>query len=177
MRAVTGIERTFGDEELIVSKTDTAGRISYANDLFVRISGYSLKELLGKPHNLVRHPHMPRGVFKYLWERLAAREEVFAYVMNLTKRGDHYWVFAHVTPSYGNDGQVVGYHSNRRTANRAALTVIQKLYAQMNEEEARHQDRKVAAAASLELLHRHLLERQASYEQFVFELEALRSAA
>ena len=68
----TGREITFGDDELIVSKTDRAGVISYANDVFLRVSGYTEEEILGKPHNVIRHPDMPRTVFKLLWDAVAA---------------------------------------------------------------------------------------------------------
>ncbi len=110
----TGIERHFGEDEIIVSKTDLQGKITYANDVFIRVSGYSEEELIGAPHSLIRHPDMPRAVFKLLWDTLAAGEEIFAYVNNLAASGDNYWVFAHVTPSLGADGKVIGYHSNRR---------------------------------------------------------------
>jgi PAS domain S-box-containing protein len=177
MRAVTGVERVFGEDELIVSKTDRAGRIIYANDVFARISGYSLGELYGKPHNVVRHPEMPRGVFKLLWDTLELRSEVFAYVMNLTKRGDHYWVFAHITPSFDRSGQVMGYHSNRRTPNRAALPAVIGLYGELLAEEARHGDRRVAAAASARLLEARLADRGSTYGELMFELDGLGAAA
>ena len=96
----TGIERTFGEDEIIVSKTDLKGRITYANQVFLRIPGYTEKEVLGQPHNIIRHPDMPRCVFKLLWDTLEARREIFAYVINMACNGDHYWVFAHVTPTF-----------------------------------------------------------------------------
>jgi PAS domain S-box-containing protein len=124
----TGIENILGEEELIVSKTDLKGRITYANDVFIRMAKYSWKELVGAPHSLVRHPQMPRCVFKLLWDTLQAKQEIFAYVVNLAKDGSHYWVFAHVTPTLDDDGNIVGYHSNRRKPDRpaifSALTVI-----------------------------------------------------
>ena len=97
-RATTGREVRFDEEELIVSKTDAQGRITYCNDVFIRISGYTERELLGAPHSLIRHPDMPRAVFKLLWDTIASGEECFAYVVNRAKSGDHYLVRAHLTP-------------------------------------------------------------------------------
>src|ERR687897_472191 len=79
----TGVERTFSPDELIVSKTDPRGVITYANDVFLRVSGYAMDEVIGQPHNLIRHPDMPRAVFQLLWETLAAGRELFAYINNL----------------------------------------------------------------------------------------------
>ena len=110
----TGVENLLGEEELIVSKTDLKGRITYANDVFIRMAKYSYAELMGAPHSAIRHPDMPRCVFKLLWDTLQSRQEIFAYVVNLAKDGSHYWVFAHVTPSYAKDGRIIGFHSNRR---------------------------------------------------------------
>ena len=113
------------------------GRITYANDVFLRVAGYSEKEVIGSAHSLVRHPDMPRSVFKLLWDTIQQRHEIFAYVNNLACNGDNYWVLAHVTPSVGRDGRVVGYHSNRRVPDRAAVAVVDGLYAQLREEERR----------------------------------------
>ena len=110
----TGRERSFSADELIVSKTDPRGVITYANDVFLRVSGYDLDEVLGRPHNVVRHPEMPRAVFSLLWDALGSGQEIFAYINNLASNGDHYWLLAHVTPSQGPEDRVVGYHSGRR---------------------------------------------------------------
>jgi PAS domain S-box-containing protein len=117
----TGVENLLGEEELIVSKTDLKGRITYANDVFIRMAKYSYAELMGAPHSLIRHPDMPRSVFKLLWDTLQAKQEIFAYVVNLAKDGSHYWVFAHVTPTFDERGTIVGYHSNRRKPDPAQI--------------------------------------------------------
>lgn len=121
-------ELNFHDNEFIVSKTDLGGRITYGNALFIQISGYGEEELLGAPHNILRHPEMPAIVFKLLWETIKSGEEIFAYVINKTKHNDYYWVFAHVTPSMDNDGKIIGYHSVRRKPTERALSVIKPLY-------------------------------------------------
>ncbi len=106
----TGVERTFGPEEIIVSKTDPRGVITYANDVFVRVSGYAEPDILGKPHNLIRHPAMPRAVFRLMWDVIPTGQELFAYVLNLAADGGHYWVLAHVTPTFGPGRAITGYH-------------------------------------------------------------------
>ncbi len=164
----TGEERSFPADELIVSKTDPRGVITYANDVFLRVGAYSLDEVIGQPHNLIRHPDMPRAVFKLLWDTLAARQELFAYVNNLAADGANYWVLAHVTPSYGPDGSVVGYHSSRRRPSPRALERVRPLYERLRAEERRHPNARAAVAASTELLDRLIAEQAASYEDFVW---------
>jgi len=172
MKAVslTGIERRFEDNEIIVSKTDLKGRITYGNDVFIRISGYREGELLGQPHAIVRHPHMPRCVFKLLWDTIEARKEIFAYVLNRSKNGDHYWVFAHVTPDVDAAGEIVGYHSSRRTADPRALDAIKPIYAALLDEEHRHANRKDGMSASTEMLLTQLNKQGLDYDQFVLGL-------
>lgn len=118
---LSGVERKLDASELIVSKTDCQGKITYGNRTFFALAGYDERECLGAPHNMIRHPHMPRGVFDLLWATLQNGKEMFAYVVNRAKNGDHYWVFAHVTPSYNEKSEIVGYHSNRRAPNTAVL--------------------------------------------------------
>ncbi len=167
---LTGRQSSFGDGEIIVSKTDTRGIITYVNDVFVRVSGYTEEELIGAPHNLIRHPRMPRGVFRLLWETVKGGEELFAYVLNRSKNGDEYWVYAHVTPSRDRQGRLVGYHSNRRSPYLDALPAVKRLYAQMMEEEARHRTAAEAATAGLAVLQQTLEAGGVTYPEFVFSL-------
>lgn len=166
----TGVELTFGDEEIIVSKTDLEGRITYANEVFQRIAGYKENELLGRPHSIIRHPDMPRCVFRLLWTMLQAKKEVFAYVVNMARNGDHYWVFAHVTPSVSVDGRVVGYHSSRRKPEREAVEKISKIYKILLEEEAKHSSKEEAMKASTAIMVNLLESVKMPYEEFVFSL-------
>jgi PAS domain S-box-containing protein len=168
----SGVERAFGADEIIVTKTDLKGRITYANDVFLRVSAYDEADVVGQPHSLIRHPDMPRGVFRLLWQTLEERRELFAYVVNLAGDGAHYWVFAHVTPSLDDAGRVVGYHSNRRSPNRGAIRVMADLYADMRAEERRHSRASDAAAAGLEVLARTLAERGATYDELIWSLNA-----
>jgi PAS domain S-box-containing protein len=166
----SGRERSFGEHEIIVSKTDLTGRITYANDVFVRVSGYSERELTGQAHSIIRHPDMPRCVFKLLWDTLATGSEIFAYVVNMAANGDHYWVLAHVTPSRNPHGQVVGYHSNRRVPDRVAVDKASALYATLLAEERRHADRAAGMAASTAMVHALLASKGLGYDEFVFSL-------
>ena len=166
----TGHERFLGENELIVSKTDPQGRITYANRTFERISGFDQDDLMGAAHSIVRHPDMPRGVFKLLWDTIESGREVFAYVVNHAKNGDHYWVFAHVTPSFDATGRVIGYHSNRRKPERTAVEAIKSVYALLLAEERRFDGAREAADAGFAKLQQILAAKGVTYEQFVFSL-------
>lgn len=172
----TGAERTFGADEVIVTKTDLKGVITYANDVFLRVSAFPESEILGKPHNVIRHPDMPRGVFKLLWDRIQDGRELFAYVMNLAGDGAHYWVFAHVTPSFDLAGARVGYHSSRRVPSQRALAAIRPLYGRLVAEERRHPRTADALAASSELLQSLLADQGMTYDEFVWSLAGARAA-
>ena len=151
-RSLTNVERTFQWDEVIVSKTDTVGKITYANDVFIGISGYLERDLLGAPHSILRHPAMPRCVFKFLWDRIALGHEVFAYVINRARNGDHYWVFAHVTPCYDSKSQIIGYHSTRRVPKAEAVATVKPLYATLIGIEEKAGDRKVGLEQSFAAL-------------------------
>lgn len=162
-------ERLMREEDFIVSKTDLKGRITYGNRIFIEFSGYSERELLGAQHNIIRHPDMPRGVFKFLWDTLAAEQECFAYVKNMAKDGSFYWVLANVTPSYGPAGGVDGYFSVRRRPERAAVDVMADIYRAMLAEERKAGPRD-APAASLDWLGAVLAQKGVSYEEFILSL-------
>ena len=167
----TGVERFFDSNEIIVSKTDLKGRITYANQVFVKLAGFTEQELLGQPHSIIRHPDMPRAVFKLLWDTLEAGKEIFAYVVNRAKNGDHYWVYAHVTPSFGPSGEIIGYHSNRRVPDHAIIdNVIVPLYAQLRDVERAHANAKEGMKASVEAVVALLQEKGVSYDEFVMSL-------
>lgn len=166
----TGVERFLPDNGMIVSKTDTRGAITYANKLFLQIADYTVPEVIGQPHNIVRHPQMPRCVFKLLWDRITAGQEIFAYVVNLAKNGDHYWVFAHATPSYDDAGNITGYHSNRRCPRRDAIAAIEPLYRQLLAKEAQHHSPKEGLAASEAMLMGILKDKGIDYDQLLFSL-------
>jgi len=165
----TGREKLMRENDFIVSKTDLKGVITYGNRIFIEFSGYSEPELLGKPHNIIRHPDMPRGVFKFLWNTLHAEKECFAYVKNMAKDGSFYWVFANVTPSYNAAGRVEGYFSVRRAPKRAAVDALADVYQLMLAEEQRAGARD-ACDASLALLTKILVDKGISYEELILSL-------
>lgn len=172
-RIITPTDREvfFPEDEIIVSKTDTKGRITYANQTFCDVAGYSEAELLGQPHSIIRHPDMPRAVFKLLWDTLFEGREIFAYVKNMTKSGDYYWVLAHATPSFDKNRNIVGFHSSRRVPKRSVVeNVIVPLYASILKEERQHQNGQQALAASFDFVVNFLQSRNTSYDALIFSL-------
>lgn len=117
---------------MLVSATDVKGRIQYCNPAFIAISGYTREELLGAPHNIVRHPDMPREAYADMWESIRAGHPWTALVKNRRKNGDHYWVYANVTPVVEN-GKTVGYLSVRTKPSRDEVKLADSTYAQMRE--------------------------------------------
>ncbi|MEQ8286262.1 PAS domain-containing protein [Thalassospira sp.] len=167
----SGKERHFKPEELIVSKTDLKGRITYANDVFLRLSDFTEKEVLGQPHSMIRHPDMPRCIFKLLWDEISAGKEIFAYVLNMGKKGDHYWVYAHVTPTFDARHQVMGYHSNRRVADPKILREkILPLYAELRKIEEGTNNRKDGMNAASKALAQKLADAGMAYDKFIQSL-------
>lgn len=167
---LTGVERTFGSDEIIVSKTDPKGRIIYANEVFLRLADYTEAEILGAPHSIIRHPDMPRAVFKLLWDTLNARQECFAYVVNRSKNGDHYWVFAHVTPTFDSAGNIVSLHSNRRSPRPEAVAKAKALYDELLIIENSASDSKVGLEKSYQALLNKLELAGLPYDEFIFTL-------
>jgi len=167
----TDQEVFFDRGDLIVSKTDIKGRITYANRTFCNTCGYTEAELLGAPHSIIRHPDMPRAVFKLLWDTVLDGREIFAYVKNLAKNGSFYWVFAHVTPSFDSKRNVVGFHSSRRLPDRQIVTTaIEPVYAAVLAEERRHQNGQAALAAGFKTVVDFLQAKNISYDEFIFSL-------
>jgi len=133
---VTGSEKILQDGDVIVSKTDTKGLITYINKTFMDISGFVEEELLGAPQNIVRHPDMPPAAFKDLWDTLQAGKSWKGLVKNRCKNGDHYWVEANANPIWEN-GQVVGYMSLRTKPSREQVEFAESLYRKIREGRAR----------------------------------------
>lgn len=166
----TGREISFNAEDVIVSKTDLHGRITYANDIFMHVAGYTEAELLDQPHSIIRHPDMPRCVFKLVWDTIASGHEIFGYVINLAKNGDAYWVLAHVTPTFDERGAIIAYHSMRRSPSHEQIEKIRPIYRTLLQEEQKHSTKQAAMAASTALLLKLLDDAGVTYEQFVFSL-------
>ena len=154
-----------GELNLIVSKTDLKGKITYCNELFIYMSRYQEHELLGKPHNIIRHPDMPRIIFKLLWDTIQSGKEINAYVKNMAKDGAYYWVFANVTPSFDKNDRIIGYFSVRREPTNEARALIEPLYRKLLELE-----KSGGMDASKAYLDKLLQEKGLSYEEFILSI-------
>ena len=128
---VTEQERTFPSEQRLISTTDLDSRITYCNEAFVAISGFTYEELVGQPHNLVRHPDMPPAVFGHMWDTIKQGKAWMGVVKNRAKNGDYYWVSAYVTAVYEN-GRLSGYESVRSVPSREQIRRAEALYARLN---------------------------------------------
>jgi aerotaxis receptor len=135
LQAVTQREHPFPAGRTLVSTTDLKGRILHANAVFVELSGYALNELLGQPHNILRHPDVPAEAFRDMWATIQAGRPWSGVVKNRRKNGDHYWVVAHVTPLL-DDGRPVAYLSVRSQPTRAQIDAAEGLFALMRQEQA-----------------------------------------
>lgn len=121
------IETKIPQDELIVSRTDLKGNITYANETFAQISGYEIDELIGKSHNILRHPDMPKRVFKDLWETIKQKKQWQGVVKNLRKDKGFYWVHATVSGVY-KDNELIEYKSIRTPIDYEQKIQYQKLY-------------------------------------------------
>jgi len=159
----TNNEKKFNENMILVTKTDLKGIITYANRGFTQIVGMKENELIGQPHNIIRHPDMPKIIFKYLWEYLQNGLEIHAYVKNICKDGSFYWVMANVTPSIDHTAnRPVGYHSARRVPSAEALAIIIPLYKQLLQAE-----KSGGMQASEKILQKLLKEKGMQYDEFI----------
>ncbi len=132
----TDIETSFPEGNLIVSRTDTKGKIIACNKAFCDMSGFSKDELIGQEHYILRHPDMPAAAFKDLWATVGKGKHWHGYVKNLRKDGGYYWVYATVIPNI-RDGKIIGYSSIRRKPSRAKIHEHNELYKKMKLQEAK----------------------------------------
>jgi PAS domain S-box-containing protein len=158
-------EKTFGENVLLVTKTDLKGDITYANKNFMNIVGMYEDVLIGAPHSIVRHPSMPKVIFKHLWDYLQVGKEIHAYVKNLCADGSYYWVLANVTPSYNANSKIIGYHSARRKPRREALEIIIPLYKELLEAEKRG-----GMGASEKIMNDLLQSKGVHYDEFILSI-------
>ncbi len=133
----TNKEISLDTKRYIVSKTDPKGIITYGNDYFVEISGYKQAELIGKPHNIIRHPDMPKILFKLMWERIQTGQQMVAVVKNLAKDGRYYWVYTEFESKKDRlTNNIISYTAFRKAAPRQAVETLQPIYAKLLEIEA-----------------------------------------
>jgi PAS domain S-box-containing protein len=160
------MEKFLSEDDFIISKTDKKGIITYGNEKFIHMSGYKEHELLGSPHNILRHEDMPKVVFDTLWREIAQKREIFAFVKNRCKNGDHYWVFANLTASIDKRGEVIGYYSVRRKPNPTAIREIEPLYKTLRDAE-----KTGGIEASRNIIDRMLQEKGVQYNEFIVNLQ------
>jgi PAS domain S-box-containing protein len=160
------MQKEMAENDFIVYKTDLTGKITYCNKIFMKMAEYSEDELLGKPHSIIRHPDMPKAVFKFLWDTIPTKQEVFAFVVNKTKNDNYYWVFTNVTASVDKNGKIIGYYSVRRKPNPKALEVIIPLYKEMIRVE-----KSEGVAASFKVLTDILQEKGIGYDELIISLQ------
>lgn len=169
-KQITTEEKFMREEDFIVSKTDSKGRITYCNRTFIEFSGYSESELLGASHNIIRHPDMPKGVYKLMWKTLQQGHEFFGYVKNSCKDGGFYWTFANATPSLDAKGKLLGYFSVRRKPGSGAIETLEPIYQAMLDEE-RRKSGGAGIEDSVKLLEQAIKEQgENGYENFVLAL-------
>ena len=155
-------EIVFSQKKFIVSKTDMEGNILFINKNFCEISGYSEEELIGAPHNAVRHPDMPRAIFFLIWNSLLAGREVSGVIKNLAKSGKYYWVIADFSVKRDKRGEIKSFTSFRRSAPNHVINQIEDLYETMLNIERRR-----GMEGSLSYLEAFLEEKEVSYDEFL----------
>ncbi len=147
----------------IMSRTDTKGVIEFGNDYFFEISGYSAKELMGKPHNVIRHPDMPKVIFKLMWDRLKMGKNIYAVVKNLAKDGRYYWVTTKFEiKKHPVENEIVGYMAYRQAAPASAIETMSVLYADLLEIE-----KTAGLKASEKYLIGYLDAKHMTYDEFI----------
>jgi len=116
----------------LVSETDEKGIITYVNDYFIEVSGYSKEELIGQPHSILRHPDMPKVIFKLLWGKIQAGHNINAVVKNLAKDGRYYWIFTEFEIKKDTDtGNIIGYHASRKAVSKHIVEIISDIYGKL----------------------------------------------
>jgi len=149
-------------KKILVSKTDKSGRILYVNDYFCKVTGYTPNEVLGAPHNILRHPDMPRAIFYLMWKTIQSGGNITAIVKNLAKSGKYYWVTTDFENHRNSKGEIESYIAFRRPASRKAIEAVEELYSSLLDIEKRH-----GMEASLVYLQGYLDERHTTYNELM----------
>ncbi|SFV68181.1 SIGNAL-TRANSDUCTION SENSOR PROTEIN-PAS/PAC domain [hydrothermal vent metagenome] len=158
-------EIKFSKKKFIVSKTDIKGNIIFTNKNFSEISGYSEAELIGQPHNILRHPDMPKAIFFLVWQSLLSGKPISGVIKNLAKDGRYYWVIADLEPKFNAEGNIISLMAFRRAAPQDVIDTTSELYATMLAIEKKHGMEK-----SIAYLQAFLEEHDITYDEFITEL-------
>ncbi|MBF4515728.1 PAS domain-containing protein [Flavobacterium sp. ANB] len=154
--------------KVLLSKTDTKGTILYANEAFIDVSGYDEFELIGQPHNVIRHPDMPKVIFKFLWDSIKSNENIHAIIKNMSKTGRYYWVITDFKIIADTDGEIVGYFGTRKSVPEDIIVkFIEPLYKKLL-----HIEEVSGIGASEDYLVGFLEERKKTYMEYVDHLVA-----
>jgi PAS domain S-box-containing protein len=154
--------------KVLLSKTDTKGTILYANEDFIDVSGYDEFELIGQPHNIIRHPDMPKVIFKFLWDSIKSSKNIHAIVKNMSKTGRYYWVITDFKIIADSDGEIVGYFGTRKSVPEDIIVkFIEPLYKKLL-----HIEEASGMLASEEYLVGFLEERKKTYMEYIDHLVA-----
>lgn len=166
--------RTIPADQFLVTHADLTGGITYANSYFCQAQACGEKELLGQPHNMLRHPDMPAAVFQLIWQRIRDGEEVFAYVKNMACNGEYYWTLSHLTPHYGAAARHIdSYQCFRRAASGRSIAAAEEAYRELRLIERSTNSKEQGVAASRQHLDGMMSRSGTSYDEWVLSLAAL----
>ncbi|WP_103071249.1 PAS domain-containing protein [Aquimarina sediminis] len=159
------VEIMLDPKKTIMSKTDPKGIIEYANDYFMEICGYEEHELIGQPHNVIRHPDMPKVIFKWLWQRLNAKENIHALVKNLAKDGRYYWVITDFEVKQDESGEITSFFARRKAPPRDTIEKVSELYRKILS---------IEQARGVEVAEKYLIgyleEKEMTYDEFIEDI-------
>ena len=161
----TDIQITVDKKRMIVSKTDVTGKIIYGNEYFCELTGYKESDLIGSPHNIIRHPDMPKAIFKLMWQYLKAGRSIMAVVKNMSKNGNYYWVTTDFDVVKDGNGEIKYYIAYRQAAPIHVVAEMEKLYKKLLAIEEVHD-----INASTAYLNAFLEEKSMNYDQFITNL-------
>lgn len=167
MKSPTPIDKEIklDPSKIIMSKTDAHGVLEYANDYFMEISGYEEFELMGQPHNIIRHPDMPKVIFKLMWERLNQGKNIYAVVKNLAKDGRYYWVLTNFETKYDDDNNIIAHYARRKAAPGNVIYEFEQLYKVLLSIEQKQNEE-----ISEKYFYGMLEERNQTYDQFILSV-------
>ncbi|SHL72775.1 PAS domain-containing protein [Flavobacterium saccharophilum] len=161
-------EVDWNKNKVLLSKTDTKGTILYANEDFIDVSGYDEFELIGQPHNIIRHPDMPKVIFKFLWDSIKSSKNIHVVIKNMSKTGRYYWVITDFKIIADSDGEIVGYFGTRKSVSEDIIVkFIEPLYKKLL-----HIEEASGMSASEEYLTGFLEERKKTYMEYIDHLVA-----
>jgi PAS domain S-box-containing protein len=152
-------------KDVLVTRTDHSGIINYANDTFIRVTGFSEEEIIGKPHNIIRHPDMPKAIFYMMWKHIKRRKNIIAIVKNCAKNGDYYWVATDFRHEEDYSGAIKNYVAFRRPITKENIEIIEKLYEKLLEIENTS-----GMDASVKYFNRYLKDRDTDYPSFISDI-------